>query len=123
MVCGLATVPGRGGYRGLPSLEGRWHMELYQGVETSERMFPSTTWHWKSGSLRRGGAPESQSAVGRPSVVALRARDPRRSLDLQIRYVGGAEGTWQIQARGWRWLCTGGLSLSDVMGWINRSDA
>lgn len=98
-------------------------MPHYHRPRTGERTFPSTTWHWKEGSLRRGGAPESRVRAKASSVWLLRARDPRRALDLQVRYYGGPEGYWEAVARGQRWLFPGCLSFSDVFAWINRTDA
>jgi hypothetical protein len=95
----------------------------YHNGGTSERMFPSTSWHWKEGRLAPAATPASQSRPKVESFLGLRARDPRRSLDLQIKYIGGPEGTWEIRARGWRWRFSGGLSVADVLAWINRSDA
>lgn len=56
------------------------------------------------------------------SVWQLRARDPRRPLDLQIRYVGGNHPLWEITARGRRWIFEGDLAVQDVMNWVNRTD-
>lgn len=84
---------------------------------------PSTKWHHGDGSLSTGGARSMPGAPKAPSIWSLRARDPRKSLDLQIKYVGGPEGEWVIVARGWTWTFPGTLSLVDVMQWINRMDA
>jgi len=105
-----------------PHREGFMRTPAYRNYETSNLCSPSTNWHWKDASLDGPGGPLGESGAGGPSVFALRSRDPRKPLDMQVRYVGGPEGTWLIQARDWRWRCTGGLSLVDVMNWINRCD-
>jgi hypothetical protein len=85
------------------------------------RCSPSTTWHWKEGSLAT-----AKTSLGSPSgarsIYALRARDPRKALTLQISYEGGAEGRWLIQARGWQWRFSGSLAVCDIMNWVNRCD-
>lgn len=88
-----------------------------------ERTFPSTTWHWKDGSLRRAARPEGQRGAKRSSIFALRSRDPRKRLDIQVSYLGGPEGTWLIEGRGLRWKFPGSLAFADVLAWVNRIDA
>jgi hypothetical protein len=83
---------------------------------------PSTTYHWEDGSLRRAGAPEGTARPTGRSIWSLRWRDPRKPLDLQIQWIGGAEDTWLIRARGWRWKVTGEVELACVLRWINRCD-
>jgi hypothetical protein len=104
----------------------------------SNKRSGSTTWHWNDGSLRRAGRPEGTAASERSSaanppltwavereksVIGLRARDLRKPLDMQIRWLGAmGRGQWEIRARGWRWIVPGDLALADVMNWINRTD-
>lgn len=83
---------------------------------------PSTKWHFADGSLATGAAPSMQPVAEQRSIWSLRARDPRKPLDLQIRYVGGSEGLWEICARGWRWTFPATLTIIDVMTWVNRMD-
>jgi hypothetical protein len=88
----------------------------------SNARLPSTTFHWKESRLAPAPRPDTQSAVGRPSVYKLRARDPRVTIEMHVCYVGGPEGMWLIQARGWLWRFSGTLSFADVLGWILRVD-
>jgi hypothetical protein len=96
--------------------------QAYHPTRKSNVCSGSTTWHFKDGSLATGARPYGISAGEAGSIYALRARDPRKPLDLQISYRGGPEGLWVIQARGWQWRCSGGLAVVDVMNWINRCD-
>jgi hypothetical protein len=87
-----------------------------------ERTFPSTTWHPDDATLVGTPVPLSRVGAERPPFRLMPSRDCRRPLDLQIRYRGGPEGLWVIQARGWHWRFSGGLCVADVMNWINRQD-
>lgn len=98
------------------------HLSDYTTRGTSNGCLPSTTWHFEDGSLDGPGGPIWQSRPEGPSIHALRALDPRRSLDLQVRMLRGPEDLWQIQARGWRWKFSGHLAVRDVMWWIERLD-
>lgn len=98
------------------------HPRSYHDRESSNVCSGSTTWHFACGSLDGPGGPLRQSRPAGASIYELHSRDPRRPLDLQIRYIGGAEGLWLIQARNWRWRFSGGLSVVDVMNWVNRCD-
>jgi hypothetical protein len=86
---------------------------------TNVRSLSTTSWP-RDGSLATAAGRRMDSASGASSPWSLRVRDRRRSLDLQISYVGGSEGRWQIVTRGLRWLFPGDLSVADVMAWINR---
>lgn len=98
----------------------RWSMTDHAA---SNGCSPSTTrWHFED-SLRRAPARMGTAGPPGPSIWALRSRDPRKSLDLQIRWQGGAEALYEITARGWKWTFPGDLSVHDVLRWINRQDA
>jgi len=93
-----------------------------QHIPASNRCSPSTTWHWKDGRLAPGAHPACHAGAPLASVARLRARDPRKPLDLQIRYLGGGSPLFEVIARGWRWKVDGTLALLDVMNWVNRCD-
>lgn len=89
-----------------------------------KRRIPSTNYKDIDGSLRRAARPEGTAAfrsgaTAPASVWQLRARDPRKNLDLQIQK--GAGDDWVIEARGFRWYFSGDLPVRDVMAWVNRT--
>lgn len=100
-------------------LKGLWVIHMIAANSCSG----STNWHWADASLEGPGGPRRQSRPAGASIFELRSRDPRKTLDLQLRYVGGPEATWIIIARGWRWRVPGVIALQDVMNWINRTDS
>lgn len=56
-------------------------------------------------------APSRWSKLGR--------RDPKTPLNVVIRYRGGAEAWWLVEARGRRGAFPGHMSIHDVMREIN----
>jgi hypothetical protein len=81
----------------------------------------STTWHHEDGSLRRAPARVGTVRPQGRSIYALPRRDFRKRLNITLTYLGGPEGYWVIEARGWKWKVPGDIALHDVMLWINRA--
>jgi hypothetical protein len=48
-------------------------------------------------------------------------RDPRKPLDVKIRYRGGSEGWWLVEARGRKGAFPGTMALVDVMAEVCRT--
>lgn len=66
------------------------------------------------GKQRRGGAP---------SFKGVRRRDWKEPLTIQVRFRGGSEAWWFVEARGCQQAFPGHMSIHDVMavvtGWYN----
>lgn len=52
---------------------------------------------------------------------ALHARKAGKPLLLTVRWLGGAQGWWLVEARGTRWYMPSGTDLAEVMRRVNRS--
>lgn len=89
--------------------------------DTTEQVFPSTTWRWKHVMLRGPRPPQDtqRSAAAPPSP--LRSRDPRSPLQIVVRYSGGSEAWWVVEARGRSWRVPGDRALHDVLAMVNRT--
>lgn len=95
---------------------------MYMKGRTNTRSGSITRWHWCE-TLEGPPRPYRHSRPAGASIFELRSRDPRKPLQVEIRYRGGAEGEWRIRARDWEWRFPGTLSVVDVMNWINRCDS
>lgn len=75
----------------------------------------STTWVWESRKIL--APPTGQQRVARRASdsALLSARDMREPLTMTVRYLGGAEGWWEIKARGRTYRRPGVRALHDVM--------
>lgn len=80
---------------------------------------PSATWIPQRAKLPRSRRGAKQDGSKRPLFRNLRARNPREPLTIQVRYRGGAEAWWYIEARGTSQAFPGHLCLHDVMSSIN----
>lgn len=69
---------------------------------------------------RRGA---NQNGAKRPTFSSLRRRDPREALTIRVKYRGGAEAWWLIEARGTRQAFPGHLCLHDVLSALNAQGA
>lgn len=81
----------------------------------------STTWIPKPDRIRRS-RPEGQQDVPKArSWRSLRRRDPRDPLPVTIRYRGGSEAWWLIEARGTRQAFPGHMCIHDIMQIVNNT--
>lgn len=80
---------------------------------------PSTTWRAEPDRMagRPGGA--SRNGPKAPKFLSLRKRDPREPLSIRIRYRGGSEAWWYVEARGTAQAFPGHMCLHDVMSRVN----
>lgn len=79
-----------------------------------ETATPSTTsdWKWVKMRMPAGGPGDRRSQSVLPSLRAL----PRREkLTITVRYRGGPEAWWELEARGRLWRRRGSLYLHDVL--------
>lgn len=80
---------------------------------------PSATWIpqvTKMRGSRRGAKPGGSQ---RPLFRSLRRRNPKDRLTIMVRYRGGAEAWWLIEARGTAQAFPGHLCLHDVLSAVN----
>ena len=75
----------------------------------------SHTWSSKPDKMRSGGAAGRAGASKTPPFRGISRRDWAEPLTIQVRYRGGAEAWWLVEARGRRQAFPGHLSLHDVM--------
>ena len=54
-------------------------------------------------------------------LVALGPRDSRKPLVVTVRYIGGAEGAWILEARGRSFCFDSCIALYEVMKRINKA--
>lgn len=90
------------------SAEDAWAAEL-------EQVFGSTRWEWKRVKIeppaRAKGQPPQASAL----AFRLRRRALRRQTEVLVRYRGGPECWWELQARGRVFRFPGHMALHDVL--------
>lgn len=73
----------------------------------------STTFEFKQVRIvKRPQGPSNTAAEGRPPLNRRNARD---AITLTVKYRGGAEGWWEVKARGREWRFPGVYALHDVM--------
>lgn len=68
---------------------------------------------------QRPEGPSSTSPKA-SSQGQLARRNPREPITILVTYRGGAEGWWEIKARGRVWRVPGVLALHDVLMGINE---
>lgn len=66
---------------------------------------------------RPGGA--SRNVPKAPKFLSLRKRDARERLTIMVRYRGGSEAWWYIEARGTSQAFPGHMCLHDVLSRVN----
>lgn len=87
--------------------------------DESNSRLPSTRWVWKK--VRVPAPPEGPPArAASAASPPVSRRNPRESLTVTVRYRGGAECWWQVEARGRVWRTPGVIAIHDVMTWINE---
>lgn len=80
---------------------------------------PSTTWEYRKVKIsRRLQGSAGASAGGRPPKRLAR-RDPHERLSIVVKYRGGAEAWWLVEARGERYTFPGHLAMHDVLMFIS----
>lgn len=90
--------------------------ELRQNIRSG-----STTYEWKRVKVRGTPAGRAKRAEGASRWSKLVGRDRTSPLTVTLRYRGGAESWWLVEARGRRGAFPGWMGLDDVMAEINRS--
>jgi len=83
--------------------------------EASNDRSPSTTWVWKTRTIRvpAGGQQAAAAGVRHPSQLPL--RNSRKPLTITITYRGGPECWWELKGRGITIRRPGALALHDVL--------
>lgn len=72
----------------------------------------------------RPAARQGTRGVAKPPLFSrLRRRDARTPLTIQIRYRGGSEAWYLVEARGARQAFPGHMCIHDVMRTVNQSDS
>lgn len=79
----------------------------------------STTWVSKPDRMRRSRREGQQDGAQLPSFLSLGRRNARDSLTIQVRYRGGSEAWWLVEARGTRQAFPGHMCIHDVMTQVN----
>ena len=87
------------------------------GSSAPEQTIPSTTWAWKRVKISR--PPEGNRERGPKGLHTWVGRsrwDPRKDrVTIRIRYRGGAECWYEVEARGATARLTGTVALHDLM--------
>ena len=79
----------------------------------------STTWVAKPDRMRRSRREGQQDGPKAPSFLSLGRRNPKDRLTIQVKYRGGSEAWWLIEARGTRQAFPGHMCVHDVMSAVN----
>jgi hypothetical protein len=79
----------------------------------------STTYHWEYSKIRRSRQGKSHSASGASTYLPLVRRHWGKPLVMTMTYVGGSMGSCVIETRGARWVVPGGLSVVEMLQWVN----
>lgn len=82
---------------------------------------PSTTWTAKPDRMRGSRREGQQNVAAGGRWRKLRRRNPKDPLTIQVRYRGGSEAWWYVEARGSSGAFPGHMALHDVMNEINNS--
>lgn len=80
----------------------------------------STTFYSKPDRMRPAARTGQQGVAKPPSWRSLSRRNRREPLELRIRWRGGAEGWWLVEARGTRQAFPSHTALIDMMNTINN---
>lgn len=83
----------------------------------------STTWVHKPDRIRAGSAPQARRAAGSSRWGRLSRRRAEERLTITVKYRGGAECWYHIEARGSGGAFPGVMALHDVMREINEGNA
>lgn len=79
----------------------------------------SATWVPQVDKMRGSRRGANQNGSQRPLFRSLRRRNPRDRLTILVKYRGGSEAWWLIEARGTVQAFPGHLCLHDVLSAIN----
>lgn len=72
--------------------------------------------------MRADPAGRAKRPAGASRWSQVKRRDPKTPLDVKIRYRGGAESWWLIEARGCKAAFPGHMCIEDVMAEINEGE-
>lgn len=78
----------------------------------------STRWEWRLVKITPAPHGNSESRPQAARWHHLPWRNPRQWQTIRVRYTGGAEAWWEIEARGSRGATPGVICLHDVMAEI-----
>lgn len=81
----------------------------------------STTYVWRRSKLRTDPAPQAARRPKGGRWSGLSRRPPEDRLTITVKYRGGSESWWHVEARGRNGAFPGWMGLDDVMAEINRS--
>lgn len=82
----------------------------------------STTWRWEVDKMPSGTRREGKRPAGSARWGSLSRRDAKSRLTITIKYRGGGEAWYHIEARGRGGAFPGVMSLHDVMREINEGN-
>ena len=80
--------------------------------------FPSTKWEWKLCKVKAAPAQGSQHPKDSTRAFRVQKREIRAWMTVRIRYQGGADASYAVEARGRCWRFSGVSALHDVMTFI-----
>jgi hypothetical protein len=76
---------------------------------------PSTTWEWKTRTIRVPAGGHKQGGAEGVTSKRLWLRNRRKPLQVVVTYRGGAECWWELRARGKVVRVPGALAIEDVL--------
>lgn len=64
-------------------------------------------------------APQDTARAKRVPSAFVPSRDPRKPLQISLRYIGGPEGCWMVEARGAKWHVCGSQTVLEAFRGLN----
>lgn len=80
---------------------------------------PSTTWEWRRVKVRRRPQGTSTARRRRSTGAQMAPRNAVDPLQIVVRYRGGAEAWWRIDARGETYIMPGWVDIESAFRMIN----
>lgn len=83
----------------------------------------STTLRSKRGTLREDPPAQmaSPAKASRAATIGLKARDIRKPLTIQVRFVGNGDCEWVVEARGKRFKFAGCENVHECLARLSRA--
>lgn len=91
-------------------------------LQDADECSVSTRWAMRKVKIRTPPEATRTARRSRTSKPSLKRRDARDRLNIVIKYRGGSEAWWIIEARGERWTFPGHRCLHDVLWTINEGN-